>query len=692
MKPGNLPIRLATLTVSLLVFSFIVLPIGAMLLRSFEVTKPAPLGEMRKMTVSALELLEPKERKTLIDRWVTRIPPQKNMEAIAAALELNKLPVTWDRTAPFDDQIHAANKTLAALTAQQRSSVEGDLPIAIIMLHKRIPLAFKVKKLLTKTEFDRLRSGMYKSYGLNHYLSILKEQRLRNAAQNSLLLAAIATATTTLLAFLIAFGINRKGVFGAAAARIGILIPLVSPPVVIATAAILLFGRNGLITKGLLDQNLGLIDAGLTNLYGFSGVILAQILSFLAPAFIIFDNVLSKQDGRIEEAATIQGCSSWQTFWHITLPMAQPGLIRAATLVFILSMTDFGNPLVIGKDMPVLAGVLYDEMVGFHNTSLASAIAVWLIVPALCIYALLNQVGRRKRFETSEITPADMVLPRVARFSLTGLTWSTIAFTALIYTTIFVGAFVRVWGQDFSFTPHHFTAIDAVPGFVSEYVGVEPVWTSLRVALIAAPIGGLLAVIIAFLAERSRGWLVETASFSVMLPAILPGVVFGIGYIVAFNNPFGISSLSLNGTHSILILNIMFGNIFVGVLAGRAMLRRLDSSVDEAAEVLGASLLQRFTQVTLPMMRRAAVLGTLYVFIDGMCTFSAVVFLQGPDIDLASAAIFHTASVSYYGAACAMSITILLIVLAVMSILAVLNRHGPVWFRDLNLRRKGVSI
>ena len=441
------------------------------------------------------------------------------------------------------------------------------------------------------------------------------------------------------------------------------------------------------MTKGLLDDSLGLIDAGITNMYGLPGVIFAQILSFLAPAFIVLDNVLSKQDGRLEEAAAVQGASPWQTFVHVTLPMAQPGLIRAATLVFIMSMTDFGNPLVIGKDMPVLAGVLYDEMIGFHNTSLSSAIAVWLIVPALCVYALLSRLGRRKRFETAEATPSEIPLPARARAFLTGLAWFVIGFTVVIYGTIFVGSFVRLWGQDFTFTPHHYTSVDAVPGFVSEYVGVGPVWTSLRVVLIAAPLGGLLAIAIAYLAERVRGWASEAITFAILLPAILPGVVFGIGYLVAFNNPFGIKELSLNGTHTILVLNIMFGNIFVGVLAGRAMLRRLDRSVDEAAEILGASLLQRFTQVTLPMMRRAALLGTLYVFVDGMCTFSAVVFLQGPDIDLASVAIFQTASVSYYGIACAMSVTILLIVFAVMGGMAVINRYGPLSLRDPELRK-----
>jgi len=692
MSLRSLPARVASLLTGGLVLLFIALPIGAMLVRSFAVEEPVPLIDLKNMTEAALAHLPDGEAAMLVYGWVEATKPQQRMAAVAAALELNGLAVTWDRMAANSDQIVAAEAALIALSSDLRRKVEADVPIALVMLHRRIPLAFKVRDKLTEDEFDILRSGKYQTWGLDHYLSVVGEERLRRAGVNSLRLALPVTFGTTLLAFLLAFGINRGAVRGASFARYGILIPLVSPPVVIATATILLFGRNGLITKGLLDTQLGLIDAGLTNIYGLPGVILAQLLGNLPPAFIILDNVLSMQDGRLEEAAAIQGSSPWQTFRQVTLPMAQPGLIRAATLVFIMSMTDFGNPMVVGKDMPVLAGVLYDEMIGFHNTSLSSAIAVWLIVPALCIFAMLNRLGHRKRFESSEVNPSEIALPGWARGGLTTLAWSIISLTGIIYITIIIGSFVRLWGVDYTFTPHHYTSVEAMPGFVTSIKGVEPVWISLRIAAIAAPLGGLLALVIAFLAERVRGWFNESITFIVMLPAILPGVVFGIGYIVAFNNPLGIKALSLNGTFAILVLNIVFGNIFVGVLSGRALLRRLDSSVDEAAEILGASLLQRFIHVTLPMMRRAAVFGTLYVFVDGLCTFSSVVFLQGPDMDLASVVIFKEASVSYYGTACAISVSILLIVFVAMTGISLLNRYGKLSLFNSDQGKRPVPV
>jgi iron(III) transport system permease protein len=116
----------------------------------------------------------------------------------------------------------------------------------------------------------------------------------------------------------------------------------------------------------------------------------------------------------------------------------------------------------------------------------------------------------------------------------------------------------------------------------------------------------------------------NVVSATTLLPAAVPGVIFGVGYIVAFNLPLGMPQLSLTGTTAILIINILFANLFVGVLAGRATLQRLDAAVDEAAEILGASIGQRFFRVVLPMMWHSALLGALYIFVHGMTTLSAV--------------------------------------------------------------------
>jgi iron(III) transport system permease protein len=183
-------------------------------------------------------------------------------------------------------------------------------------------------------------------------------------------------------------------------------------------------------------------------------------------------------------------------------------------------------------------------------------------------------------------------------------------------------------------------------------------------------------VLLAFVIERIRPPGREALAFLALLPAVLPGLIFGIGYILAFNLPFGIEALALTGTGAILVLNILFGNMFVGLLAARAALARSDPAIEEAAEGMGAGLLRRLLEVTLPLLRAALLLGMLYVFVDGMTTLSSVIFLVSGTHKLAAVAIFNHANGGEYGLAAAKSVAILALAGVAMAVIWWLERRG----------------
>ncbi|MCK6454358.1 MAG: iron ABC transporter permease [Alphaproteobacteria bacterium] len=655
----------SALVLGLLVL-FIAYPIGAVLVESFVQTGPMPPARLKAVTVAALEKLPEDRRRAVLERWAAGATQQERAASYAAAFRLAGLDVPWDVKAAFADQAKAVDAALARLGAADRAAVETEYPVALAMLFKRIALAFQVRDALDKEDFERLRSGAEERLGLDHYLAVFADPYLGRAAVNSLTLAAFSALSTTALAFALSFGINRGGVPRPALVRGIVLLPIVAPPVLIATATVMLFGRRGIVTYGLLDQTLGVIDADATNLYGPVGVLLAQTLSFLPAATIVLDNVLRKHDGRLEEAAAGLGASRIRILGEVTLALAWPGIKRALVLVFILSLTDFGNPLILGRGTPVLAGVIYDEMTAFRNTPLAAALCVWLLAPSLLLFLILEAAGGRRRFAGGEGAAPEAPLPASRRLALGGLAAGVALAVLTVYATVALGAVTRIWGVDWSVTLGYFGdgGVDvglSGSGYGSSDRGLGLVWQSVETAGLAALLGGPLAMAIAYVIERLRPPGANLIGFLVLVPAVLPGIIFGIGYIVAFNLPFGIKALSLTGTPAILVINIMFSNLFVGVLAGRAMLQRLDPAVDEAAEALGAGIAARFAAVTLPMLRPALLLGTLYVFVDGMTTLSSVIFLVSGDHKLASVAIFNHANSSEYGYAAAKSVAILVI-------------------------------
>src|SRR5207253_6474712 len=111
---------------------------------------------------------------------------------------------------------------------------------------------------------------------------------------NSLAVAAVSTALTVLIALVLAYAVTRTTVPGKRFVSLMSLVPLISPPFLVSLAFILLFGRNGVVTRGLgLDWSI----------YGFTGIVTSQVFTFLPQAYILLANVLGNIDASLEEAA-----------------------------------------------------------------------------------------------------------------------------------------------------------------------------------------------------------------------------------------------------------------------------------------------------------------------------------------------------------------------------------------------------
>lgn len=662
--------------------AFIAVPMGAVLKASFATPRSLSASELVASTEAMLAMLPAAERATRLASWWERARLREEVDTVRTTLEISDRAVPWRADERYEVQAEAAAATLQALPGPAREAVEAKLPLVHAALHKRALIAALVQETVAPDALAAFRAGIRPGLGLVNYAELLVEPRLQRAAWNSLVLATTTATAVTLLAFALAYGVQRARIPGAPFVRAIVLVPLVSPPVLVAFAMLLLFGRQGLVTKSLFDDSLGVIDAHTTNIYGFWGVVAAQLIGLLPAAYIIVDNALSRHDSSLEEAAVSSGAKFAQVLRHVTLPLAAPGLARAFIVTFVLAMTDFGNPGVIGRGFPVLAGEIYDLIVGQRAFPLAAALCVWLLVPGLCLYLLAEAAFRRQRYDggTRASGGFSATVPAAVRRGLAGVAAVTTGVILLVFAVVVASAFTVYWGVDYGFTLAHFRGerIDeafAGTGFGTRYLGLESVWKSLEVALIAAPLGGFFALVAAYTLERLRPPGHALLGFLALLPAVLPGIIFGIGYLVAFNNPLGRPELALTGTLAILVVNVMFGNLFVGMLAGRTVLQKVAGGIEEAARTLGAGAWQRFRHVVLPLMRQAFLLGALYVFIDALTTLSSVIFLVSGRHMLASVLIFNQASGVEYGSAAAKSVTILAVVLVVVTLAFLAERR-----------------
>lgn len=487
-----------------------------------------------------------------------------------------------------------------------------------------------------------------------HYAEFFGTWRLARILVQSLAVATVSTGLTVLVALVLAYAVTRTDIPGKRLLSLAGLLPLIAPPFLVSLAFILLFGRNGVVTRALgLDWSI----------YGFHGIVVSQVFSFLPQAYILLANVLANIDTSVEEAAENLGAGPLTTLVRVTLSLARPGLASAALIVFILCLTDFGNPILVGGRYNVLATEIYAQVVGMNDFASAATMSVVLIVPCLLAY-LVNTywVGSRSYVTVSAASrTAVRPTPALARWTLFALSCGIALSIGVIYALIPLGSIVRLWGSDWTLSLEHYR-------FASTVEGAWPIWASFRLALVSGVLGTVLALVVAYVVERKRPPGASAIRFLGLLPAALPGTVVGVGYIIAFNVP----PLVLTGTIWILVTSVVFWKFPVAMLAAVGTLKQIDPAIEEAAVSLGAGSVRTFVRVVMPLLSGTAFSIFVYFFINGMVTVSAVIFLIYPGFNLGSVAILAQVENGYPGVACALGTILLAIVVGAVVLLRAL--------------------
>ncbi len=493
--------------------------------------------------------------------------------------------------------------------------------------------------------------------GLDNY-QLLAERRLyRNALRNSLSVATLVAALSVVIGYLVAFSLARTDVPLKRFLHNTTILPIVSPPFSGAISILFLFGFNGVITRQLL----GLRDF---SIYGFWGVVASQVFTFTPIAYLSLRGVLAGINPTLEDAAMNVGASRGQVFRRVVLPLSLPGVASAFLVVFIESMADFGNPLVLaGAAFPMLAPQAYLEITGSFNLPRGAMLAAVLLVPSLTAFAIQRYYINKRQYVTVTGKPTASTTKAVGPAGKWLLYAGVLLFGLVVvafYGVILIGASTAVWGFDYTPTLRHFVYVFDV--------GWDTVKDTVLVAVASTPVSGLMGMLIAFLVVRRVFPGKRPMEFLSILNFAVPGTVVGIGYILAFNRP----PLILTGTLAILVLNFVFRYVPVGIQNGIAVLRQIDPSIEEAAQNLGADGVTTFRKVTLPLIAPAFFSGLVFAFVRAMTAISAAIFLVSANWNLMTVQILNQVGSGRLGVAAAFSIVLLAIVLVAVGIIGTL--------------------
>lgn len=495
------------------------------------------------------------------------------------------------------------------------------------------------------------------------------------ALQNSLLLGAVVGLVGTVIGFLSAFAQVFLDFRGKKVLHLLSLLPLISPPFAAATAVITLFGKRGIVSYQLFGLEL--------DIYGLGGLALVLSMTYAPLAYLNIRGMMQNLDPSLFEASAALGSSEIRTLFRVTIPMVVPALLTSFLVLFVESIADLANPLVLGGDFRVLASQIYFAVAGGGDIATASGIALVLLLPALAVFTIQKYWSNRRSVvsvsgkPTGALRPVRSLAIKIPVLTVLGL-WALLV--TLVYTTILVGGFTKIIGVNNSFTLDHYAFIFRL--------GSDAIRTTLFMALVAAPIAAILAVLIAWLVVRHLGRAGRVLDFAGMLGSAIPGTVLGLGFALAYSRPTEILGVQILpalagglavGAGSIAIVMVFVARgIPTGQQASISALRQINRQVDEAAISLGANQFTTLVKVSIPLISPAIITALTYAITKSMTTITAIIFITTPQTKVMTSQILDEVDAGRFGNAfayCTVLIVLVLVVLALTSLaLRALNR------------------
>jgi iron(III) transport system permease protein len=508
--------------------------------------------------------------------------------------------------------------SVAAPRAMARPRFGAALLLALPVLGLLVFFVHPLLAVLWRSVTDA--QGMFT---LANYGRLFDDPGLPRAAAHSVAIGLATTLTTMALGVCLAMTLHRSHVPGKRLIRAALLLPMLAPSLVLGLGLVCLLGRNGLVHR---------LTGVPTDIYGFWGLLLVNTLYGLPQVVIIVSAALERTPVRHYDAAASMGATPWRQFLDVTVPRLRFAMLAAAFLVFTETLTDFGSAVVIGGSYRVLAMEIYSKVVGQLDFAMGATLGVVLLVPAL-FSVWLGRLAKRRQ-DSGDASPGRALapMPHAPRDIALGLVslLAVLPIVAVIGTVAYV-SLVKLWPYNRALTLANYT------GGMPE--GFGPVATSLGVSLLAASVGVVMVFALAAGLRRAPPAVARPLQVLASLPAAVPGMVLGLGYVLAFNH--GALSPWLYGSVAIVAACSLYHYHAQAFLTMQTGMRHVPDALEDAVASFGGDTRHVLRDAVFPFAMPAAVSSFFYLFMRSMVTLSGVIFLVTPDLGLASVAVMR---------------------------------------------------
>lgn len=422
---------------------------------------------------------------------------------------------------------------------------------------------------------------------------------------NTVSVTAVATVVTVVIAYLLAYCIERTDIKCKGILRVILVLPMLIPSISHGMGLILLLGNNGIITN-LLKLN--------TNIYGFFGIVVGSVLYAFPVAFMMISDVMRYEDSSPYEAARVLGIPKWRQVTAITLPFMRKPMISVIFATFTMIITDYGVPLMVGGKFKTLPVVMYQEVIGQLDFNSGSVYGAILLLPAVVAF-LVDLANNDKGNSVFVIKPFEQAKGKLTLALSYTYTCLIALLTLLPIVSFIVLGFTKNYPTDMSFSMANI-------GKVLDLNGGTYLLNSVIIAVSVAVIGSVLGFIAAYLTARSQTALSKVLHLITITAMAIPGIVLGLSYVIVFKGSF------IYGTLAILIMANVVHFVASPYLMMYNSMSKINSNIESVGETLGIGKLRLIKDVFLPQSLPTLFEMFSYFFVNSMMTISAVSFLS----------------------------------------------------------------
>lgn len=503
------------------------------------------------------------------------------------------------------------------------------------------------------------------AFTLVNFADFLANDMFIRSFWNSIYVSAMSVVWATAFALPLAYFTTRYEFRGAILIQTLGVVPLIMPPFAGAVAMQLLFGRNGSINLILGD----LFDINIPFMEGLNGVVFVQSIHYFPFILLNVTAALRNIDRAMEESAQNLGSSGFRLFRRIVFPLALPGYVAGAVLVFVKVFDDLATPLLLNvREMLAPQAYLRITSIGLDDP-IGYVISVALIAVSVGSLWLSTLIVKGRDYATTQRGGGGLAKRRMTRRDAV-IAYAVIASILALVLAPHIGlallSIATVWS--FSPLPDGYTLRHYERVFFESWQYIS---NTILYAGLAATICVILGVAIAYLVMRTKVPGREWLDYIAMSALAVPGVVLGIGYLRLFIDVKMPDGTSLAAFWFLIVLALAVRRLPYALRACTAALHQISHSLEEAAENLGATKTRTVRRILVPLMVGGIAAGFVTSFATASVELSATLMLvqRTSDAPLAYGLYVFMQSPAGRGAGAALGI-IAVIIVAICTLLA----------------------